>query len=156
MSTANDALYQSSLKSLPLVSRGKVRDNYAVGDDRLLIVTTDRLSAFDVVMAEPIPDKGRVLTAMSAFWFEQFADVPSHLLSTDLADVPVADPDPDLAGRVMLCRKAEMLSIECIVRGYITGSAWKEYRTSGTMNGEALRATEMSDGDYDELSRHLA
>ena len=125
---------------LPHLSTGKVRDIFDAGDGRLLMVTSDRMSAFDVVMAEPIPDKGRVLTAMSAFWFEQFADVPSHLLSTDLADVPVADPDPDLAGRVMLCRKAEMLSIECIVRGYITGSAWKEYRTSGTMNGEPLPA----------------
>ena len=124
---------------LPHVSSGKVRDIYDAGDDRLLLVTSDRLSAFDVIMAEPIPDKGRVLTAMSAFWFEQFADlVPGHLISTDLADLPFADPDPDLAGRVMLCRRAEMLPIECIVRGYLTGSAWKEYKASGTMHGTAL------------------
>lgn len=126
---------------LPHLSSGKVRDIYDAGDDRLLMVTSDRLSAFDVVMAEPIPDKGRVLTAMSAFWFEQLADVvPGHLISTDLADLPVEDPDPDLAGRIMLCRKAEMLEIECIVRGYLTGSAWKEYRTEGTMHGTALPA----------------
>ncbi len=125
---------------LPHLSTGKVRDIYDAGDDRLLMVTSDRMSAFDVVMAEPIPDKGRVLTAMSAFWFGHFADVPSHLVSTDLADLPIEDPDPDLAGRVMLCRRADMLSIECIVRGYLTGSAWKEYRTSGTMHGTRLPA----------------
>ncbi|MCU1455429.1 MAG: Phosphoribosylaminoimidazole-succinocarboxamide synthase, partial [Acidimicrobiales bacterium] len=100
-----------------------------------------RISAFDVVMAEPIPDKGRVLTAMSAFWFEQLAGVvPGHLLSTQLADLPEGARDPSLAGRVMLCRRAEMLPIECIVRGYLTGSAWKEYRASGTMHGAALPA----------------
>ena len=86
------------------------------------MVTSDRISAFDVVMAEPIPDKGRVLTAMSAFWFDQLADVaPSHLISTDLADLPDDLRGDDLEGRVMLCRKAEMLPIECIVRGYLTG-----------------------------------
>ena len=124
---------------LPHLSSGKVRDIYDAGPDRLLMVTSDRLSAFDVVMDEPIPDKGRVLTAMTAFWFELFADVvPGHLISTDLADLPFDDPDPDLAGRIMLVHKAEMLDIECIVRGYLTGSAWKEYRTSGTMHGTAL------------------
>ncbi|HEX2575639.1 MAG TPA: phosphoribosylaminoimidazolesuccinocarboxamide synthase [Aquihabitans sp.] len=124
---------------LPHLSSGKVRDIYDAGEGRLLLVTSDRLSAFDVVMDEPIPDKGRVLTAMSAFWFERFADVvPGHLISTDVADLPIDDPDPDLAGRVMLCRRAEMLDIECIVRGYLTGSAWKEYRTSGTMHGTKL------------------
>ncbi len=124
---------------LPHLSSGKVRDIYDAGPDRLLMVTSDRLSAFDVVMDEPIPDKGRVLTAMTAFWFELFADlVPGHLISTDLADLPFEDPDPDLAGRIMLVHKAEMLEIECIVRGYLTGSAWKEYRTSGTMHGTPL------------------
>ena len=124
---------------LPHLSTGKVRDIYDAGDGRLLMVTSDRLSAFDVVMAEPIPDKGRVLTAMSAFWFDKLKGVvPGHLISTDLADLPIDDPDPDLAGRVMLCRKAEMLPIECIVRGYITGSAWKEYRSDGTMHGTVL------------------
>ena len=130
--------------SIPKLYSGKVRDIYDAGDDRLLMVTSDRLSAFDVVLDEPIPDKGRVLTAMSAFWFERFADlIPGHLIATDLAemaDLGIAADDPDLAGRVMLCRKAEMLPVECIVRGYITGSAWKEYRVSGTMNGRELPA----------------
>ncbi|MGI8940000.1 MAG: phosphoribosylaminoimidazolesuccinocarboxamide synthase [Iamia sp.] len=125
--------------SLPHLSSGKVRDIYDAGDDRLLMVTSDRLSAFDVVMAEPIPDKGRVLTAMSAFWFDRLADVlPGHLISTDLGDLPDGARDPALAGRIMLCRRAEMLPIECIVRGYITGSAWKEYRSDGTMHGSPL------------------
>ncbi|HEY7071273.1 MAG TPA: phosphoribosylaminoimidazolesuccinocarboxamide synthase [Acidimicrobiales bacterium] len=128
---------------LPYIHSGKVRDIYGVGDDRLLMVTSDRISAFDVVMAEPIPDKGRVLTAMSAFWFEQLADiVPGHLISTDLADLPEsaqeAAAEADLAGRIMLTRKADMLPVECIVRGYITGSAWKEYRQAGTMHGTRL------------------
>lgn len=124
---------------LPHIYSGKVRDIYDAGDDRLLMVTSDRLSAFDVVMAEPIPDKGRVLTAMSAFWFDHFRDqVGSHLLSTRLADCPPAAQRPEWEGRVMLCRRAEMLPIECIVRGYLTGSAWKEYRASGTMHGVAL------------------
>jgi phosphoribosylaminoimidazole-succinocarboxamide synthase len=130
--------------ALPHLSTGKVRDIYDAGEGRLLMVTSDRLSAFDVVMAEPIPDKGRVLTAMSAFWFERFSELVSgHLISTDLADLAefgIAADDAELAGRVMLCRKAEMLPVECIVRGYITGSAWKEYRTSGTMHGAALPA----------------
>ena len=130
---------------LPHVHSGKVRDIYAVDDDRLLMVTSDRISAFDVVMDEPIAHKGRVLTAMSAFWFDLLGDVVAgHLVSTDLGDLPpsaqkVAD-EADLAGRVMLTRKAEMLPVECIVRGYITGSAWKEYRTAGTMHGTALPA----------------
>ncbi len=124
---------------LPHIYSGKVRDIYDAGEDRLLLVTSDRISAFDVVMAEPIPDKGRVLTATSAFWFSELADVAgSHLLSTDLGDLPAGAQDPSLAGRVMLCRRAEMLPIECIVRGYLTGSAWKEYRTSGTMHGAPL------------------
>ena len=126
---------------LPHLYSGKVRDIYDAGDGRLLLVTSDRLSAFDVVMAEPIADKGRVLTAMSAFWFDHLADVVgSHLLSTDLADLPAGAQDPELAGRVMLCRRAEMLPIECIVRGYLTGSAWKEYRATGTMHGTELPA----------------
>ncbi|NLD75170.1 MAG: phosphoribosylaminoimidazolesuccinocarboxamide synthase [Acidimicrobiales bacterium] len=124
---------------LPHLSSGKVRDIYDAGGGRLLLVASDRISAFDVIMDEPIPDKGRVLTAMSAFWFDLFADVvPGHLISTDLADLPAAAQLPQLEGRVMLCKRAEMLPIECIVRGYITGSAWKQYKTDGTMNGEVL------------------
>lgn len=124
---------------LPHVYSGKVRDIYDAGEGRLLLVASDRISAFDVVMAEPIPDKGRVLTAMSAFWFDHFANiVPNHLISTDLEDLPPHADDPRLAGRVMLCRRAEMLPIECIVRGYLSGSAWKEYCSSGTMHGSPL------------------
>ncbi len=126
---------------LPHLYSGKVRDIYAVDDDQLLMVTSDRLSAFDVVLDEPIPHKGRVLTAISAFWFEALADiVGSHLVSTDVNDLEseVVAADPDLAGRIMLCRKAEMLSIECIVRGYLSGSAWKEYKASATMHGQEL------------------
>jgi phosphoribosylaminoimidazole-succinocarboxamide synthase len=118
------------------VYSGKVRDIYDAGDGLLLFVTSDRMSAFDVVMAEHVPDKGRVLTAMSAFWFEQLADVVgSHLVATDVPDLP-----EEWVGRVMLVRKAEMLPIECIVRGRLSGSAWKEYKTSGTMHGAELPA----------------
>ena len=126
---------------LPLLYSGKVREIYDAGDKRLLLVTSDRLSAFDVVMAEPIPDKGRVLTAMSAFWFDHFgqAGVKHHMITTDLHQMPPGVPRiPELEGRVMLCRKAEMLPIECIVRGYITGTAWKSYKKDGTVNGEKL------------------
>jgi len=129
---------------LQLIHSGKVRDVYDARDGRLLMVTSDRISAFDVVMDEPIPNKGRVLTAMTAFWFERFADlVPGHLISTgvgDLAEVLGGAVPDNLVGRTMLCRRAEMLPIECIVRGYITGSAWKEYRTSGTMHGAPMPA----------------
>jgi phosphoribosylaminoimidazole-succinocarboxamide synthase len=130
----------TTLIDLPHRYSGKVRDIYDAGEGRLLLVTSDRISAFDVVMAEPIPDKGRVLTAMSAFWFGHFAEVGNHLISTDLADLPAAAQLPDLAGRAMLVRQAEMLPIECIVRGYLTGSAWKEYARSGTMHGAPLPA----------------
>src|SRR6478752_2830219 len=130
--------------SLPKLYSGKVRDIYDAGDDRLLMVTSDRFSAFDVVLDEPITDKGRVLTAMSAFWFEKFADlIPGHLIATSGPEVEalgIAPDDPDLAGRVMLTRKAEMLPVECIVRGYITGSAWKDYQATGAMNGDPLPA----------------
>ena len=124
---------------LPLLSTGKVRDMYDAGPDHLLMVASDRISAWDVVMAEPIPEKGRVLTAMSAFWFELLADVaPNHLVSTDLEDFPDGARDPSLAGRTMLTRRAEMLPIECVVRGHVTGSAWREYQASGTMHGEPM------------------
>jgi phosphoribosylaminoimidazole-succinocarboxamide synthase len=124
--------------SIRHVSSGKVRDIYDLSDGTLLFVTSDRISAFDVVMAETIPDKGRVLTAVTAFWLDRLAGVaPSHLVSLE----PPADTDlPDLAGRTMVVRKAEMLSIECIVRGYLSGSAWAEYKASGTMHGQKLPA----------------
>lgn len=124
---------------LDLIHRGKVRDLFDAGDGRLLMVASDRLSAFDVVMAEPVPDKGRVLTAMSQFWFDELIDVtPNHLLSTDLADLPESAQQPSLAGRVMLCEKAQMIPVECIVRAFVTGSAWKEYRSRGTIHSMAV------------------
>ncbi len=124
---------------LPHVHRGKVRDLFDAGDGRLVMVASDRLSAFDVVMAEPVPDKGRVLTAMSVAWFDELADVMgNHLISADVADLPPSAQLPELEGRVMLCRRARMLPIECIVRGFVTGSAWKEYRREGTIHGMAV------------------
>jgi phosphoribosylaminoimidazole-succinocarboxamide synthase len=124
--------------SIRHVSSGKVRDIYDLDDDTLLFVTSDRISAFDVVMAEAIPDKGRVLTAVTAFWLDRLAGVaPSHLVSLQ---PPAGTGLPDLAGRTMVVRKADMLPIECIVRGHLSGSAWAEYKASGTMHGQRLPA----------------
>ena len=131
----------SNEMALPHVYSGKVRDIYDAGEGRLLMVTSDRMSAFDVVMNEPIPSKGRVLTAMTAFWLEHLRDVAgSHLISTDLDDLPEEARLPEWEGRVMLCHRAEMLLVECIVRGYLSGSAWKEYKANGTMQGTKLPA----------------
>lgn len=126
--------------ALHLVHSGKVRDSYDAGEGRLLMVTSDRISAFDVVMAEPIPDKGRVLTSLTVFWLHYLADLaPSHLVSVDPDDFPPeVSARPELAGRAMLVRKAEMLPLECIVRGYLSGSAWREYSLAGTMHGSPL------------------
>jgi phosphoribosylaminoimidazole-succinocarboxamide synthase len=133
------ALYQSDLHSLKLLSRGKVRDNYAVGDDRLLIVTSDRLSAFDVVMAEPIPDKGRVLNAMALFWFERLADVvPNHLTGVAPESVVAPDEREQVAGRSMVVKRLKPILVEAVVRGYLIGSGWKDYRASGSVCGVAL------------------
>jgi phosphoribosylaminoimidazole-succinocarboxamide synthase len=135
------ALHQSELRSLPLLSRGKVRDNYAVGEDRLLIVTSDRLSAFDVVMAEPIPDKGRVLNRMALFWFDRFADVvPNHL--TGIAPESVVSPAEaaQVAGRSMVVKRLKPIPVEAVVRGYLIGSGWKDYQASGAVCGIALAA----------------
>ena len=124
---------------LPHVYSGKVRDIYDAGNNQYLMVTSDRISAFDVVMKQPVPDKGRVLMAISAFWFQHFStSMKSHLISTDLSDFPASAQVPEIAGRSMLVKKVEMLPIECIVRGYITGSAWKEYKANGTMHGTPL------------------
>src|SRR4051812_39556534 len=129
----------SSTIDLPHVATGKVRDIYDAGEGRLLIVTSDRISAFDVVMNEPITDKGRVLTLLSEFWFGELGDVaPNHLISTAVSDFPEGAQDASLQGRAMLVQRAEMLPLECIVRGYLTGSAWKEYQRDGTMHGERL------------------
>ena len=129
---------------LPRIGRGKVRDIYAVGDDRVLLLTTDRISAFDVVMAETIPMKGAVLTQISAWWFEQLEGVVHHhMISADadeiIKQVPaLKDHRASLAGRAMLCKRTTVFPIECVVRGYISGSAWKEYAQHGTLAGETL------------------
>jgi phosphoribosylaminoimidazole-succinocarboxamide synthase len=131
---------------LPKLRSGKVRDVYEIGHDRLLMVASDRISAFDVIMAEPIPEKGRVLTAMTAYWLEELADLaPNHLISADAADFPAGAAELPggiewLAGRSMLVHRAEMLDIECIVRGYLAGSAYKEYEREGTVHGMAMPA----------------
>jgi phosphoribosylaminoimidazole-succinocarboxamide synthase len=123
-----------------LVATGKVRDIYDLDASTYLFVASDRMSAFDVVMAEPIPDKGRVLTALSAFWFERLDQVaPSHLVGLDVPPAARGLGD-DLEGRVMVVRRAEMLPVECIVRGYLSGSAWAEYERHGTMHGTPLPA----------------
>ncbi len=131
---------ETKLRRIKLKGRGKVRDIYDL-EDKLLIVATDRISAFDVIMDEAIPDKGRVLTAISAFWFDQVKDVmPNHVLSLDPADVPglVAGEADLLSGRMMLVRKARPLPVECIVRGYLSGSGWQDYQVHGAVCGIAL------------------
>ena len=153
--------------SLTHVYSGKVRDIYDAGNDQLLFVASDRISAFDVVMDEPVPDKGRVLTAMTAFWLDHLSHVaPSHLVTVDPAEFPAdAAEIPGVAGRGMVVRKADMLTVECIVRGYLSGTAWKEYKANGTMHGQRLPAgleessqlpepvftpaTKVSDGGHD-------
>lgn len=134
-----NALLETSLSQYP-VRRGKVRDVYDLGD-QLLMVSTDRISAFDWVMPNGIPDKGRVLTQISAFWFD-LLDTPNHLLSMDLNDVdlPVGTDREQLAGRSMLVRKCDVVPIECVVRGYLDGSGWKEYQQSGAVCGVQLPA----------------
>ena len=129
---------------LPRIGRGKVRDIYAVGDDRVLLLTTDRISAFDVVMAETIPMKGAVLTQISAWWFAQLEGVVHHhMISADadeiIRQVPaLGDHRASLAGRAMLCKRTTVFPVECVIRGYISGSAWKEYAAEGTLAGEKL------------------
>ena len=128
--------------TLPLIYRGKVRDVYDAGDGLLLMVASDRISAFDRVFEQPVPDKGRVLTAMTEYWSEALSSIaPTHLVATDPKAFPDAAGDiAGVAGRAMLVRRAEMLPIECIVRGYLSGSAWAEYRAHGTMHGTPLPA----------------
>jgi phosphoribosylaminoimidazole-succinocarboxamide synthase len=136
-------LIESSLADLPLVRRGKVRDVYAVDDDHLLIVATDRLSAFDFVLGSGIPDKGRILTQLSAFWFDRVADlVPHHLVTADVAQFPaVLAPHADvLRGRAMLVRRTTPFAVECVARGYLSGSGWKDYVATGRVCGVALPA----------------
>jgi len=135
----SEALLTTSIPSGNLVSRGKVRDIYAT-DDALVLVATDRISAFDSVLSPGIPGRGVILTKLSTFWFRQFADrVPNHLLATDLADFPAPfNRHPELAGRSVLVRKLEPIPVECVARGYLVGSGWKEYQANGTVCGIRL------------------
>ena len=137
----NDAaLFESSLRSLPLLHRGKVRDNYAVGEDRMLLVASDRLSAFDVVLPDPIPGKGRVLTAISNFWFQR----TRHIVANHLTGEPLSSCLPDAAerapleGRAVVVRRLDPLPVEAVVRGYLIGSGWKDYASTGKVCGIAL------------------
>jgi phosphoribosylaminoimidazole-succinocarboxamide synthase len=134
------ALYQTDIKELPLLQRGKVRDIYDAGD-ALLMIATDRISAFDVVMPDPVPDKGRVLTQISLFWFDQMKSViDNHVLESDVENYPaeLAPYKEELRGRSMLVKKTRPLPVECVVRGYISGSGWKSYQRSGEVCGIAL------------------
>ena len=137
-------LMTASALPLKQIGRGKVRDIYEVDAERILLVATDRVSAFDVVMHEAIPYKGAVLTQISAFWFGRLKDlVPNHLISADAAEIEQMVPALEghrgsIAGRAMLCRRTEVFPVECVVRGYISGSAWKEYSRTGTLAGEPL------------------
>jgi phosphoribosylaminoimidazole-succinocarboxamide synthase len=136
----NEALLTTSLTGATLLNRGKVRDIYDLGE-QLLIVATDRISAFDCVMPNGIPDKGRVLTGLSLFWFDLTADlVPNHLITADAAEFPasLADAADVLRGRAMLVERAEVVPVECVVRGYLAGSGWKEYQDTGTVCGHPL------------------
>ena len=132
-------VFETSIRSLPLLGRGKVRDIYAVGDDKLLIVTTDRLSAYDVVLPTPVPEKGRVLTALSNFWFAKLASiVPNHLTGIDPETVAAPGEREQVRGRAIVVKRLRPLPIEAVVRGYLEGSGWAEYSASGTVCGIAL------------------
>ena len=163
----NAALLTTTITSLPLLARGKVRDNYGVGEDRMLMVATDRLSAFDVVMGEGIPGKGELLTQMALFWFAHLGHiVPNHLTGDDPQSVVSADERAQVRGRSMLVKRLRPLPIEAVVRGYLAGSGWKEYRQSESVCGVELPpglknasklpqpiftpATKAEAGDHDE------
>lgn len=134
-------LYESTLRSLPLLGRGKVRDNYALGNDKLLIVTTDRLSAFDLIMGEPIPNKGRVLNQMANFWFDRLAHiVPNHLTGVAPETVVAADEVEQVKGRAVVVKRLEPILVEAVVRGYLAGSGWKDYQATGKVCGVELPA----------------
>ncbi|NBX05098.1 MAG: phosphoribosylaminoimidazolesuccinocarboxamide synthase [Betaproteobacteria bacterium] len=141
----NSALHTSALQSLPLLARGKVRDNYAVGTDRILMVASDRLSAFDVIMGEPIPGKGALLTRMALFWFDKLGPkglnlCPIHLTGEAPESVVAADEVAQVTGRSMLVKRLKPLPVEAVVRGYLAGSGWKEYQAGGAVCGVALPA----------------
>jgi len=133
------ALYESTLHSLPLIARGKVRENYAVGRDRMLMVASDRISAFDVIMGEPIPGKGELLTQVALFWFERLKHVvPNHLTGDAPEAVVAADEVAQVRGRSMLVKRLKPLPVEAVVRGYLAGSGWKEYQEHGRVCGVEL------------------
>src|SRR5579864_3714504 len=141
--TQDQVLLQTDFPELELFASGKVRDVYRVGTDRLLFVATDRISAFDYVLATGIPHKGRVLTQISLFWFEFLKDiVPNHLITAEMGQYPVElkKYEDQLTGRSMIVMRAEMFPVECVVRGYISGSAWKEYKATGAVSGIKLPA----------------
>ena len=134
-----DALLQSRLHSLPLLAHGKVRDNYAVGDDRILMVASDRISAYDVIMDDPIPGKGQLLTQMALWWFERLADlVPNHLTGETPESVVAADERDQVQGRSMLVKRLQPIPIEAVVRGYLVGSGWQEYQQGQAVCGVPL------------------
>lgn len=139
MSAAEAVLYQTDLKSLPFLHRGKVRDLYAVGDDRLLVVQSDRLSAFDVILPTPIPGKGRVLTELSLFWFDRLKHVvPNHLTGIDPDTVVAPEERGQIAGRAIVVKKYKPLLVEAVVRGYLIGSGWSDYQKTGAICGIRL------------------
>jgi phosphoribosylaminoimidazole-succinocarboxamide synthase len=141
MTSNHSTLFESSLKSLKFLHRGKVRDLYAVDGDKLLVIQTDRLSAFDVILPDPIPEKGRVLTEMSLWWFRKLGHViPNHLTGTAPESVVAPDERRQVAGRAMVVRKFKPLMIEAVVRGYIIGSGWKDYQKTGMVCGIKLPA----------------
>ncbi len=164
----SDVLFQSSIPGLPLLGRGKVRDIYGVDDDHLLIVTTDRLSAYDVVLPDPIPGKGRILTRISLFWFHRMADIIDNQLTDLTVDDVVQDPDVrgPLEGRSLVVKRLKPLPIEAVVRGYLIGSGWRDYQQTGSICGIELPpglrqadklqeplftpATKADAGDHDE------
>ncbi len=136
-----DALFESSIKSLPVIHKGKVRDIYGVDDKRMLIVTTDRLSAFDVVLPTPIPDKGRVLTAVADFWFRKLASILPNQLTGEAPESVVAPEERDqVAGRAIVVKRLKALPVEAIVRGYLVGSGWADYQKTGRVCGIPLPA----------------
>ncbi|HQY39410.1 MAG TPA: phosphoribosylaminoimidazolesuccinocarboxamide synthase [Giesbergeria sp.] len=137
--SSSPALHTSALVSLPLLARGKVRDNYAVGDDRILMVASDRLSAFDVIMGEPIPGKGELLTQMALFWFDKLGHIcPNHLTGESPESVVSAEEAPQVRGRSMLVQRLKPIPVEAVVRGYLAGSGWKEYQESQSVCGVPL------------------
>lgn len=167
MNAPTNAAYGPTLRSLPLIARGKVRDNYAVGEDRILMVASDRLSAFDIVLPQPVPGKGVILTEMALFWFHKLRHVvPHHLTGEDPESVVADDEKPLVRGRAMLVKRLRPLPVEAVVRGYLAGSGWKEYQQGGAVCGVRLPpglrnasrlpepiftpATKAAVGDHDE------